>query len=440
MAVGNLHPADAVTQPLMSQRPFRLLQYTRFTSRVAQNAVNFALVLLIVEETGKAFASSLLVLTLVIPSTVIGIVAGTAADHLPKRLLITFGDVARAIVCFYFFRGEATTASYYIVAVLLATFTQFATAAEGAALPLIVKKEEFARANAIKDAIGGAAQVAGLAILAPALLRLLDSPDTLFAIAAVLYVVAAVQAILIGRIPRAQRREIGGEQSDGAWWGAGWRAMRADVRIFHAAIELTLISTVLIILAGLIPTYITDVLGLPVDIGALVLMPAAGGIALGLRVAGFLAHRLPHALLSTTGFTLFTLLLTMVTFVEREAEFLAGFGAFAWLDSVDVGNFDGAGVLALILMCPLGFSYAVVNVAGHTVINDLVPLHLQGRVGATQAAMAALASSVPVLAAGALSDAVGIVPTMAVVCAALAVAAVGTFREPRMLRTEPVRA
>jgi hypothetical protein len=130
----------------------------------------------------------------------------------------------------------------------------------------------------------------------------------------------------------------------------------------------------------------------------------------------------------------------MVTFVEREAEFLAGFGAFAWLDRVDVGNFDAGGLLALILMFPLGFSYAVVNVAGHTVINDLVPLHLQGRVGATQAAMAALASSIPVLAAGALSDAVGIVPTMAVVCAALAVAAVGTFREPRMLRTEPVRA
>ncbi|HMO97387.1 MAG TPA: hypothetical protein PKD27_14850, partial [Tepidiformaceae bacterium] len=61
--------------PLLQHRPFRMLSYTRFFSRVAQNALNFALVLLITEETGKAFYSSLLVLALAVPSTVAGIVA-----------------------------------------------------------------------------------------------------------------------------------------------------------------------------------------------------------------------------------------------------------------------------------------------------------------------------------------------------------------------------
>ncbi len=438
MTVGSLHPA-AETTPLLQQRPFRMLQYTRFTSRVAQNAVNFALVLLIVDETGKAFASALLVLALVIPSTVVGIVAGTAADHFPKRLLMVFGDLARAATCFYFFANEISVAGYYVVAVAVATFAQFATSAEGAAMPCLVRKEQFARANAIKDAVGGASQVVGLAVLAPLLLRLLDSPDTLFAICGVLYVVAAGQAILIGRIPRPDRREVGGELRGASWWSAGWHAMKADNRVLHAAVELTLLSTTLIVLAGLIPSYIEEVLGLPVDVGALVLLPAAVGIALGLRVAGFLAHRVPHAFLSTVGFTLFTVLLTLVTFVEREAEFLAGFGAFSWLGDVELGEFDGAGVLALMLMFPLGFAYSVVSVAAHTVINDLVPLHLQGRVGSTQAAMAAVASLVPVLAAGALSDQIGVVPTMAIVCGGIAVAAVAMLREPRSLRTEPLR-
>jgi MFS transporter, DHA3 family, macrolide efflux protein len=437
-----LHPADFrpadEAPPLLQQRPFRLLQYTRFTSRVAQNAVNFALVLLIVDETGKAFASALLVLALVIPGTVVGIVAGVAADHFPKRALIVFGDVARAIVALYFFREDVSVAGYYVVAVLLATFTQFSTSAEGAAMPVLVRKEQLARANAIKDAVGGASQVVGLAVLAPVLLRLLNSPDTLFLICAALWIVAAVQAVLIGRIPGHDRREIGGDRDPGSWWGAGWRAMRADQRVFHAAIELTLISTALIILAGLIPSYIEEVLGLPVDVGALVLLPAAVGIALGLRIAGFLAHRVPHAFLSTVGFTMFTVLLAAVTFVDREAEFLAGFSLFSWLDDIELGNFDGAGVLALMLMFPLGFAYAVVSVAAQTVINDLVPLHLQGRVGSTQAAMAALASSVPVLIAGALSDQLGVVPTMALICATIAVVAVAMLREPRSLRTEPV--
>ncbi len=433
-------PSPEEAPPLLQQRPFRLLQYTRFTSRVAQNAINFALVLLIVDETGKAFASALLVLALVIPGTVVGIVAGVAADHFPKRLLMVFGDLARAGVCLYFFSADVSVAGYYVVAVLVATFSQFSTSAEGAAMPGLVRKEQLARANAIKDAVGGASQVVGLAVLAPVLLRLLDSPDTLFLIAAGLFVLAACQAILIGRIPRPERLEVGGDTDAGSWWGAGWRAMRADSRVFHAAIELTLISTTLIILAGLIPSYIEDVLGLPVDVGALVLLPAAVGIALGLRVAGFLAHRVPHAFLSTIGFTMFTALLTAVTFVNREAEFLAGFGAFAWLDDVEIGNFDGGGVLALMLMFPLGFAYSVVSVAGQTVINDLVPLHLQGRVGSTQSAMAALASSIPVLVAGALSDVIGVVPTMAIICATIGIAAITTLREPRSLRTEPVGA
>src|SRR5687768_11473981 len=126
-----MHPANppALEEalPLLQQRPFRLLQYTRFTSRVAQNAVNFALVLLIVDETGKAFASALLVLALVVPGTVVGIVAGVAADHFPKRALIVFGDIARALICLYFFREDVSVGGYYVVAVLLATFTQFST-------------------------------------------------------------------------------------------------------------------------------------------------------------------------------------------------------------------------------------------------------------------------------------------------------------------------
>ena len=72
--------------------------YTRFFSRVAQNAVNFALVLLIVDPTGLAFLSSLIVLALVVPSTVAGIVAGAAADVFPKPLLVFLANLARAAV------------------------------------------------------------------------------------------------------------------------------------------------------------------------------------------------------------------------------------------------------------------------------------------------------------------------------------------------------
>lgn len=415
--------------PLLQQRPFRMLSYTRFFSRVAQNGLNFALILLINEETGKAFLSSLLVLALVVPSTVAGIVAGTAADVLPKRMLVFLGDMARAGVCLYFLANEGGAVAYYVVAVLLATATQFASSAEGAIMPAIVERSELARANAISQAVGGTAQLIGLGLLTPLVLRVFDSRDALFAICTGLFMIAAFQAILIGTTRSPMRIDIGGEPA-GRWWLAGWRTIRSDMTLMHAVVELTLISTTLIILGGLVPKYIEDVLGLPVDIGAVILTPAAGGVVLGLRIAGFLARRVPHGVLSTTGFTIFVACLGLLAFVNQEADFLGGFGAFSWLNSVQIGNFDGGGVMAMAIMFPLGFSYAVVSVAGQTVMDDRVPLHLRGRVGATQAALSAIASSVPVLVAGGMADLVGVTPVLAVVAAGIGVVAVANLRAP----------
>ncbi len=423
--------AENVRPPLLQQRPFRMLQYTRFSSRVAQNALNFALLLLIVDQTGRAFLSSLLVLALVIPSTVAGIAGGAAADRFPKRLLIVTGDLLRAGICVAFLFGPGNVASYYLVAVGLAAATQVASSAEGAIMPAIVSRPDLARGNAIGHAVGGVAQIIGFGVLTPLILRVFGNEDILFAIATALFVLAAFQAIAIGRVPSVERREVGGNDP-GPWWLVGWVEMRRDRRVFLAALQLTLISAALIILGGLVPKYIQDVLGLPVDIGVLILMPAAIGVVLGLRVAGFLAHRVSHGALSTFGFVSFVVLLTMLTFVDVEADFLSGYGVFAWLGSIQLGNFDGGGVLAMIVVMPLGFAYATVAVSGQTVLNDNVPLHLQGRVLAMQGAMTAIASSAPVLLAGALSDWIGVVPVMAMLAVGIGVAAVTTMRDPRV--------
>ena len=416
--------------PLLQHRPFRMLSYTRFFSRVAQNALNFALVLLITEETGKAFYSSLLVLALVVPSTVAGIVAGNAADALPKRLLVLAGDFARAGVCLYFLQQGSSVAVYYLIAVLLATATQFAGAAESAILPAIIDRPDLARANALNQAVGGAAQLIGLGLLTPVMLRVFDSEDALFGVCAALFLVAGVQALFIGSTRSKIRVEVGGEAT-GSWWLSGWRAIRADRQVVHASIGLTLIASTLIILGGLIPLYINDTLGLPVDLGALILTPAAVGVVLGLRVAGFLARRVPHAVLSSAGFVTFVICLALLAFVNQLADLLGGFGAFSWLNRVNFGSFDGGGLMAMIVVFPLGFSFALVSVAGQTVIDDRVPLHLRGRVGATQGAMTAVLSSAPVLAAGAMSDLIGVTPVIALVAALIGVAAVANFRSPK---------
>jgi MFS family permease len=428
--------APASSLPMLQYRPFRMLSFSRFLSRVASNSLNFALVLLIVEETERALMSALLVLALVVPSTVAGIAAGAAADGFPKRLQIFLANLLRAAVCVAFATQGASVAGYFVVAIMLSTVTQFASSAEGAILPAIVQREDLARANAVGHAVTGIAQIVGFVILTPLMLRLVGSPDALFLVAAGLFTVAGFYALFIGRQSNSDRKELGGIPRD-PWYAAGWREMRRDHRVFHAAVELTVIAAALIILGGLIPTYITDVLDLPIEVGVVVLLPAALGVALGLQLANFLARRIPVALLSRTGFLGFIVFLFLISFVEQEAKFLGGYGAFAWLNSVSIGSFDGAGVLAAVFVAPLGFFYALVAVAAQTVLNSTVPLHLQGRVLATQGAMAAVASSVPVLAAGALTDLAGVTFVMALLAVAISLVAFTILRGPQRLAVRP---
>ena len=314
-----------------------------------------------------------------------------------------------------------------MVAVALSAAAEFSNTTISSIGPLLVHRSEYARANAVNQAVGGVAQIVGLGVLTPIVLRLFNSPEILFGICAGLFVLSAFQALAIGRIRSVRGEEVGGP-SGGGFFTTGWRALRRDPAAWHAAVELTLISATLIILGGLIPTFIEDVLDLPVDVGALVLSPAVIGVALGLRIASFLAHRVAHGVLSTVGFTTFVGLLLALAFVNQESSFLAGYGAFAWLNDIEIGNFDGGALLAMAIMLPLGFAYAIVVVAAQTAINDRIPLQLIGRVGATQGAMAAVASSVPVLVAGLLADAVGVVPVMAAAAILIGFVAVGNLR------------
>jgi len=414
--------SEAEATPLLQQRSFRRLTAARLTSRTAQYALNLALVLLVVEATGRAFFSSLLVLALVLPTTGAGLVSGALADVFPRRMLMITGHSLRAVLCFAIVGDDMGAPAYFTVAVLLSLTTPIATAAEGATLPAIVARPLLARANAISQATNGLAQFIGFGIVTPVLLRAFGSADALFVACGVLFLAAGVNALLIGRVRSPRQSEIGGDEGH-PWYVAGWRALRSDSRTWRATLELTLISTSAIILAGLVPAYLQDVLGLPVDVGVVALVPGVIGVGFGLRLAGFLARRVRHSILSSTGFLIYIVSLLGLSAVNPTSAFVAGYGPLSWLDSIHVGGFDGAAVIASAWTAPLGFSFALVSVAAQTVLNDLLPLSLQGRAQATQTALAAVAASAPVLVAGAVADIVGVAPVMAAVAVATALIA-----------------
>ena len=79
-----------------------------------------------------------------------------------------------------------------------------------------------------------------------------------------------------------------------------------------------------------------------------------------------------------------------------------------------------------------GFAYSVVNVGGRSLLNERVPVPMQGRVFAAQMVLSNLASIVPLLLAGALADWWGVSPVLIVMAVAvLVIALLGTLQTVR---------
>lgn len=421
----------ALSSPLFKHPGFAQYCVARGLSQTAQNALSMALVVLVVQETGRAVNSSLLVLAMVLPATVFGLVSGVTADRFSKRWLIFLSYAARAGVMAWLVWEGHEVGALYLTALTMAAVTQFASNAEAALIPVLVPREDLTRANAINNAVSGAAQLVGFAVLAPVMLRLFPS-SVLFGLCMALFAVAAVFALRIRAarpwrtvpLPEAETLDVGTR-----WYMQGWRAMREDPLVWRGAVELTLISTAMLVVATVIPKYIEEVLRLPVDIGILVLTPAALGIAIGLRFSHWMAGKVGPATMSGGGFLLFVAMLVALTFVREETRLLAGYGALSWLGDVDIRGFDGTGLVAMVLVAPMGFGFAMVNVAARVLINQRVPIGMQGRVIATQGAVAGLAGTLPVLVGGALADLVNVRAVLAILAAAVVAAAVYSSRK-----------
>src|SRR5438477_6381059 len=63
---------------------FRRFWAGRLLANVAQNAILFALLVIVVNRTGSSIHASLLVLSFIMPAAVLGVVGGVVVDHLPK--------------------------------------------------------------------------------------------------------------------------------------------------------------------------------------------------------------------------------------------------------------------------------------------------------------------------------------------------------------------
>jgi MFS family permease len=423
---------------LLEDDSFRRFWFMRLASHGANNALTYALLVLVVRESDSAVATGILLLTIIGPAAMLGAIAGVTVDRLPRGLMLFTCNLVRAVLVFALIGARDGLPGIYAVSLGLGIVNQFAAPAESAVVPSIVRGRSYIAANSFINLGTLLSQVAGALILAPALLKTTNGDPLLF----VLLLLFALSAVLVTLIPqfhftstedsremslRAIRREFANS----------WLHLCRDATAFLALVLLVVATISTLIIATMLPKFSIQVLHLQPENIVFVLAPVGLAVFVGLRSVEYLSDRYNKLVTISAGYVLMAASLIALGFVPAAADALQNaepFGLFA----ADALGEKGARIAVTVAFGnAYGFALTVVLTMGRSLLNERVPLAMQGRVFAAQSILSNLVAIVPVVLASLVADAIGVEPVLVFAgIAALVAAGWSRARSSRIVRPE----
>jgi DHA3 family macrolide efflux protein-like MFS transporter len=373
-------------ETIANQKTFR--QYLSFLfgqqfSLLGSTIVQFVIIWWITVETGSPVFLSLAALAGFAPMVVLAPFTGVLADRWNRKIVIILADFCQAfatIVLILLFWSN--WASIYVVLGMLTVrgiFQTFHAPTVSAIIPSMVPKDKLSRINGLEYVLNGIVQLGGPVIAA--LLLVFARIDQVLWIDPLTFAIAIAVLVFI-RIPsvrgHVEKSSFKKDFKEGLSYVKGARGLLP--LIFLA----TALNFLLMPIVTLLPYYIKfDHLG---GVGDLALIEA-------FLQGGFFAGG--AFMLLTKGFSK-----KIAAFVGSIIISLAG---YAIISFTPIGLFWFMAIAALIHTVPV----PVANISVRTILQTVVPLEIQGRVGSVVMSLASLATPVGMILSGALAKYVG---------------------------------
>lgn len=408
--------------PVLQNRAFRSLWAAQVLAQTAQNANNFMLIVLIERLTGATIHQGLMIMAFTLPGVLFAPISGVAIDRLPKKwvlvgsnLLRTLSALSYALLVWLAPEHSAwwLLMAIYTVAFLTATVGQFFNPAEAATIPLLVGRQHLIAANSLFTLTLAMAQVVGLIIIGPVAVKLIGLRSA-FVLMSAMYLLAALS---VRRIPRDQpgRRP---QRARSSWHQAwvdfheGWQFVIRRPPVTIAMSHLTLIASLVMMLAMLAPGIASRVLHLAPEDAIVVFAPAGLGMLVAAFALGRWGNRLSKERVARLGL----------------AGIATGFVSLGWIAwrfqitnatlALNLATMSapsaGAGlILATVgLSLFLGLTMSGVNIVSQTILHERTTDDVRGRVFAVQFMLNNLVGIPPMLAIGGIADLIGIPPVL----------------------------
>jgi hypothetical protein len=203
----------------------------------------------------------------------------------------------------------------------------------------------------------------------------------------------------------------------------GWQFVGSHRPVLAALLRVTLIATLALIMAMLVPGFAARVLGMNPEDAVYIFAPAGLGLVLSTYLVGRFGYLVRREILINMGLGTMVLTLIALGLVSRGHRTLS-VPLFEAYPQAAV-NLTTA---VMILTAFLGFSVVLVNIPAQTTLQEKTPLEVRGRVFAVQFLVANVAGLPPTLFIGTLADRIGIPRVILLIAGGVAVTGgLGTY-------------
>lgn len=394
-------------------RSFLLLWLAQAATQIGGNMVIYGLTVVVFSTTRSNAAVSLLLLTFLVPAVLFSAVAGVYVDRLDRRTILVATNVLRGLAFIVMWAAGPYLVAIYLLNAFVSLVTVFFAPAEASMIPHLVPRRLLITANGLFTFTMNAAFALGFALLGP-LVVTLAGPDVLLLVIAALYLVAAAFCATLppappddGRLRPAEvvRDAERAMESTFVQFREGLAFIARHRVISWSLAYLAITASLIGVLGVLGPDFATRALGLAPKDFVVVVLPLGFGLVLGILLLNSYGRFLPRRRVIEGGLIALGCLLGLLSVagpLTRALQAATPNGPIA----------DLSGLLSLLAVVVAiaflaGIAYAVVAIPAQTQLHEDLPADVRGRVFGVLNMLVSIASFVPIIIVGPISDLVG---------------------------------
>jgi MFS family permease len=369
--------------------------------------------------------------------------AGVYVDRVDRRLVLVVTNVSRGIAMIaIFFVGDHLLA-ILVLNTLVSTITVFFAPAEAAMIPFLVPRRQLLAANGIFTLTLNAAFALGFALGGPLIVTLLGARVLILFVAA-LYFIAAFLCWTLPASPPVSDAAVNPFQavvdaekaveSTIAQLREGLDFIREHRSISWSLVYLGITASLVGVLGVLGPDFAKETLGLAPKDFVVVVLPLGAGIVMGILLLNSYGQYLPRRRVIEVGLICLGALLGVLSVAGPISRLLQAADRSSEL--LDLSALTSLLAVVVVIAFFAGIAYAVVAIPSQTQLQEDLPEDVRGRVFGVLNMQVSVASFLPIIVVGPISDLIG--TTAVILAVAIFIAVCGITSIVRRGALQPV--